>query len=596
MAYKILLFLFSFNLFAASVAVSPHKIFPYAHAPINLIKNPSCEKNDSNITDADSIVSANDTTPLVQGGDCAIDADASAEFAEWAVEDFSAVAGWLKGQNCEASMYYEGDASDYDFEVYIGSTEINSESLLDSGSSVNQISLNFPCGDLTTDPTIRITATDNVAAAINVAKLYIGPATNIGSVAQANQFLFASLAVAQSIPDVTETDIVWDTIDDSSGLISYSTSTGIITFNRGGKYTLTASPTLGNVSDTTQVRVRGYHNASIRIDAISNASATNNDPTVIAPMTIEVASGDTAKFTIEHTSGTSESILAARSFLNIIQEQVSESEQVFKVGFAGQEFTSYTPELTGTTSGTFSNSTTTGFYQCDSGVLKVTARSTFSGIPSVASGNLAWSIPSGFTIDTAKLNSSTSYQQILGIAQAIDGLLRYQGTPAYFSDTKVAVLTDGGTGTAWSATAPFAFNSGDSASVNFEVPVTADSPCPRTSMPLLKNAVTTSYDGVMRTEVGEIDCDATPAVIGQLGSWLGTPTQTATGRCTAVINTGIFSAPPYCTFTGQSTGATDLSVYEDTNITRTSTAFGFRITVAGADSNGDVIIKCTGPN
>jgi len=98
----------------------------------------------------------------------------------------------------------------------------------------------------------------------------------------------------------------------------------------------------------------------------------------------------------------------------------------------------------------------------------------------------------------------------------------------------------------------------------------------------------------LRIETAEIDCDAAPSIVSQAGDWLDPPTQTATGRCTIVIKAGRFSSPPMCSLTGQSTGNTDLNIYEDTNITRTVTAFGVRITVGTTDTNADFGVTCVG--
>jgi len=593
MAYKILLFLFPVFAMAASVRESSSKLFPFGSAEMNMIKNPNC-KNTRDITDADSIVSQNSVSPLRQSYDCAIDADAASEFAEWDVEDFSESSAWLEAQNCEASISYEGDASDYDFEVYIGSNKVNSDTLLDaSASGPKQISLNFGCGDLTNDPKIRITSTDAGAAAINVANLYIGPATNIGSVSQAEiAFRAIGTGATQSIPDNSPTLITnWtEQVDKYDAFAS-----GVFTAPKDGEYVYHCRYRLAAMASAVRsAAVIEYNGSQVGFDQEGplNASISNR---ISGSQTM--AAGDTLEcLAFQDSSGAVNIDGGVQTQQFSITRIPAESEQVFKVGFSGQDWTSYTPVGSITVNVSYE-----GSYKCDAGDLLVKAKASVTGSvgPDVA---MTFSLPTGFT------GRTIVDRQIVGsTARAIDSgrgiydghvILTGSETLQPYFPSSDSDLDDNRVGTPdanWpGAGTDVALANGDTVTIFARVPISFDSPCPRNGVNLFKNAVTTSADSVLTTEVGEIDCDGSPAVVGQVGDWLDTPTQTAAGRCTAVFKAGAFSQPPYCTFTGQSSGNLDLNVYEDTNITRTSTAFGFRITSGTTDTNGDVIISCKG--
>jgi len=160
-------------------AISTHKVFK------NYVKNPSCRFGKLNITATTSAnISKGTTTPLDDvGTECALDSTASGETFSWATNTF---AQGLKGQNCEATFAYEGDASLYKAYVKQGANKVTNDLQLSSaGSSSREASINFPCGDLASATTVVIESTSASAAAISVAKVYVGLATNLGSVAQA---------------------------------------------------------------------------------------------------------------------------------------------------------------------------------------------------------------------------------------------------------------------------------------------------------------------------------------------------------------------------------------------------------------------------
>lgn len=163
--------------------VTPGTQTPGFFSTTNYVNNPSCLRNDANITDASGIVSRTTTTPLVAGASCLIDGTASGQFARFTMRTFDL---GLDGQNCEARFAFNGDASLY--KAYVeapASTRISQELTLSNQTSAPRVaSVVFPCGVSTDAKTLVLETTSASAAAIRVADVYTGRATGVGSVAQ----------------------------------------------------------------------------------------------------------------------------------------------------------------------------------------------------------------------------------------------------------------------------------------------------------------------------------------------------------------------------------------------------------------------------
>jgi hypothetical protein len=120
----------------------------------------------------------------------------------------------------------------------------------------------------------------------------------------------------------------------------------------------------------------------------------------------------------------------------------------------------WTPTGTWTT-----NTTYTGFYRRVGDSLEAWVYTSLSGAPT---GNYTINLPSGLSINTAKLITSGIATPI-GEAAAIHSNY-YNGVVLYASSTSVQVATNAGSA-AWNATSPVTWASGDSQSVHFTVPI-----------------------------------------------------------------------------------------------------------------------------
>lgn len=154
---------------------------------LNYIKNPSCLRNAVNITGTNTTPSRNTTTPLSSIADCQSTLDSATDTVDFATATLDRS---LKGGNCEVSMNYKltlGSGNTIQLQARINSATVASADLVTSDNGTATV--NFPCGDLSNAPSLRIAQTAGSSSqAINVANVYLGAARNIGTVAQA-QFL-----------------------------------------------------------------------------------------------------------------------------------------------------------------------------------------------------------------------------------------------------------------------------------------------------------------------------------------------------------------------------------------------------------------------
>ncbi len=75
---------------------------------------------------------------------------------------------------------------------------------------------------------------------------------------------------------------------------------------------------------------------------------------------------------------------------------------------------------------------------------------------------------------------------------------------------------------------------------------------PRVQAPILVNGLINSSSGVTSPEIGVVSCSSSSSIAGQHGSWIASIGNVSGGACVITLNSGIFSATPYCwaTFNG----------------------------------------------
>lgn len=270
------------------------------------------------------------------------------------------------------------------------------------------------------------------------------------------------------------------------------------------------------------------------------------------------------------------------------------SETAYRPDATGVVWTSYTPTLKGGTNGsTFTNQTTTGMYRCDGDTLQMQVYTVFSGAPGTGTGSFIWTLPSGFTADTAKMPTTNLVS--LGSAKFLDsGTQFYVGTVTYNSAQSggLSVAPQGAASTEASATVPMTVASSDTISFIANVPVTSDSPCSKVRAPLLVGSVTSNSSGAERIERATVAlCSSSPCTItSQSGTWLSSITRASAGNYTANFPAGMWITAPTCLCT---TAGGPYTCVPNSTTTTTSNIQVFNNTFTNAD--GEIRIMCMGP-
>jgi len=131
-------------------------------------------------------------------------------------------------------------------------------------------------------------------------------------------------------------------------------------------------------------------------------------------------------------------------------------------------------------------------------------------------GAYDFSMPSGHTIDTAKLSTTGVYGN-LGTAAAFDfGVAFYSGTVVYGTTTTVTILDGDGSGAAadyWKTAQPFTWASGDIVTLDFTVPISEWSGSGTINL--------ASNDVEYASVAGTWDADSSTTVHGLAGTTMG---------------------------------------------------------------------------
>lgn len=607
----LLTFFTSFVVNAAGSRISGAQTAPGLNVTGNYFVNPICLKNDYNVTDADSIASCVSSGGLSGAGTSwRIDADASGEKAVWTWTTYPEK---LEGGNCVVGGTYTGDFEDYEVNVIQNSVTLvtaNADGTdFPTVSGKQPFEVSFICGsDNSNLVTVEVEATDAGAGQLDLIWEQGGENTNIGSAAQATlvgRSYFATTASClwtrsnTAIGDFGTTSACPGPTIESQTLGQWQTTDSDLprqTINNlpAGEYEVLVSvPFYGNttggqlnyvVSDGTTTSGNTY----------AQPWTTNGGGGITLVAKFTYTDAGNRSFTLQCSAGTGTCNIDNASNSNRVTFQIKRfaSEQVAKVGFPGQEWTAYTPGSTWST-----NTTVTGKYQCLAGNLLVQAKAAVSGAPDSAS--LRFDLPTNFTIDTSDLTDSTNSNILMSQVGILDSgtALKSGAVRLVNSDTNTVEIVysiETGASVGWSAVnqaAPFTFASGDFVNAWFMVPVTASSPCHRTSTGLFKNAVTTSSAGVEGVERAIVTstCSASPCTIARQSGGFTSITRSATGTYTANFVSGTFSAGPSCVVMSN-TGETTILAYP------TSSSFQFlTATNAGLGQDAGFSIICVGP-
>ena len=562
---------------AGSLRTNDSQQFTSSNPIRNYVKNSGAEKGTANITDADSIVSRNTaTTPIIMGdAQFGIDADASGEKACWALDTLQ---GEIQG-NAVGKFIFRGDASLYKAYVYndTDSALASGELQLTNSAQTQPVELTF-IADPSKTYTLCAESTSASAAAFVMDAVSIQRNDGVGSYDVITNWASYTPSNTQGLGTISSVDLQWRQVGDSIQIKGKFT-TGTATSSEAQL----SLPNSYAVKSGTSAQIAGFLSKPASTTGTNSIIITGGDSFV--NFSGGISGGAVNLLTPQGgTTILSSSTIYTIPVLTIPIEGLT-GVQVFKVGFPGQEWTAFTPTLSWV-SGVSAN---TAQYQCQNGSLSVTGKVTASG--AVTAASLTATLPSGFTIDTST-GEFTDQETDIGQANVLDaGTATYPGRVKYGTTTLVrmyAINASGTYGISNSVTnlVPITIGASDAVFYSYTVPVTAASPCPRTAMPLMKNAVTTSYAGVEKVYSGELNCDAS-STFNRGGSGL-TAGNRSTTSCGITVESGGYSAQPWsCSVTVKSA-----TVQATSCVCSSATA----CTVYGPNADYDAYLIILGPN
>jgi hypothetical protein len=221
-----------------------------------------------------------------------------------------------------------------------------------------------------------------------------------------------------------------------------------------------------------------YADGDIDIFIIQDPSGT---PVVIQPTGYVLQSGTVGtKLKAIATFQTSNSATSYRLSLHVSSTSTSAytlaidnvvvGPQTVQYGAPVTDWQDYTPTITAsTTNPTIGNSTLAGKWRRVGDSMQVQVTWILGSTGASGTGSYNFSLPSGFSVDTAKVSGgTTAAQNVLGQAFRNDaGTAFYTGNIYYQTATTVRVLSTAD----WSSTFPHAFGTNDSMALEFMVPI-----------------------------------------------------------------------------------------------------------------------------
>jgi hypothetical protein len=234
----------------------------------NFVKNPNAQTNVANVTTVTATVTRSTTTPLVATSEFNVAIGTANGTATWATRTFDA---GMKNNNCEARFTYRGFAATS--QVHIKqSTNVVASLTLTPATDPRIASINFPCGDLSTATTFVVTDTAILAGTNEIGGIYVGLATNMANVAQAE--FVGSLTFGSDCGFITTAN-TYATPTDAS---CTTTPTGNVAVVSGVKSGIT-------INDTRPGTYRVVFNTSQFITGANDCRIQVTDGTTVKPLT-----------------------------------------------------------------------------------------------------------------------------------------------------------------------------------------------------------------------------------------------------------------------------------------------------------------------
>ena len=184
----------------------------------NFVLNPNAQTNTANVTNA----TRSTTTPLVATSEFTLSL-ASGANATWTLRAFD---GGMKGQNCEARFTYRGFATATTKAEIVQNSLVVASLTLTPTTDPRIASINFPCGDLVNATTFRIAQTTaNMTGTNEIGGIYVGLATNMANVAQAEDYGGIEWSSGNNSWQITQTTYAADFSASGSNGVAYGNCT-----------------------------------------------------------------------------------------------------------------------------------------------------------------------------------------------------------------------------------------------------------------------------------------------------------------------------------------------------------------------------------
>jgi hypothetical protein len=234
-------------------------------------------------------------------------------------------------------------------------------------------------------------------------------------------------------------------------------------------------------------------------------------------------------------------------FVPVVQDEV------------GDNWTDFTPTGLWTT-----NTTYTGKWRRVGDTMQVSVNASLAGAPDA--GNVYVNLPSGYTIDTAKLADTTVGIGFLGSGSAHDSGTGSQTIEVRYKDTSSAYVTPRSGSGYVGQTVPFTWASGDDLNVYFEVPISGwakdkkafiGNLTPKEFVQTPGSTKPAMYSFEFGGSSDGSNCTVSPCTIrSNFGSLATTVTRSATGAYPITFDSGKFSQTANCTCSAAEIGVT----------------------------------------
>lgn len=494
--------------------------------------------------------------------------------------------------NCEARVWYKGDATLYQLAIFDGTTQLALGGALQNVSTWTPAAVTYPCG---ASRSVRLlqTAVGN-GAAVNVGRVYYGPAVSTAALNQSKVLLQARRITSNlAIGTNAETAVVFNDapIDPFS---RYNASTGVYTVPEPGIATVSVNLGMNNVTPNTSSQyVRVRKNGATQLGCEGFGLPTNGVFAIeLTPCSFSVVAGDTIDVTTASDSDTSYNILA--TFSNVrIELRPGLTFTALNPSQFNYDWLAYTPTFTGF--GTVTSPECQ--HKRDGADLLLRCKFT-SGTPTATEARV--SLPGSLV--AAGTDRIPSIQKAGDFARGVSAASSFSFH--ILQEPSVSYVTFGVQGSAAAGMTKVLGNAlvGSAEVVSFTARVPIAGWIENQGAPQLVGTVFSGTSGMERVERARVggsasdtsNCTTTPCTIHrQSGSWLTSVSRSAQGSYTGTIASGVFSSTPSCI--GQSANGLNTVVLQSPATSPTSiTVVATNSTnAAGVDAYFDLI--CMGP-